>query len=192
VSIHRSVDDPARSRARDAVRKRGAPRTASYAPRPPQFRVPHTVLAKLLTLLVAFPPPVPGMPPLSPRPMGWLVIVLHLKLQHASFWAWVLLSERLEEASLDPDNMRKDAAVLLGYAVCSIARTGPSTIRIVFTALDSTDEVALEAPAGEGPLQPFPLKEIPGFIPSARFLGLLTSCRKCTRSDGLFPPAPPT
>jgi hypothetical protein len=101
--------------------------------------------------------------------------VLLPKLLRASFRAWVLLSERLEEARLCPDNMRKDTVGLLGYAVCSLARTGPYTVRIVVTALDGADEVALEAPAGEGPLQ-FPLEETPGLIPSALFLGLLTSC----------------
>ena len=39
--------------------------------------------------------------------------------------------------------------------------------------LNDAGEVALEAPAGEDLPQPFPLKDIPGFAPSARFLGLL-------------------
>lgn len=153
---------------------------------------PHMALAKLHALLAAFPPPsllAPGKPPLSPRAMGRLMIVLHPELLHAPFRAWALLSERLEEAGLgplaaplateDPDNAEtaaEDEAGLLGYTVRSIARTGQHTVRIVFTALSGADEVALEAPAGEGPLQPFPLEEAPDFVPSARFVGLLTGC----------------
>ncbi|KAH8990895.1 AAA domain-containing protein [Lactarius hatsudake] len=139
---------------------------------------PHTALAKLHALLAAFPPPsplAPGMPALSPRAMGRLMIALHPELLHAPFRAWAILSERLEEAGLcplaaplateDPDNTEsavEDAAGLLGYTVRSIARAGQHTVRIIFMALSGRDEVAIEAPAGEGPL--------------ARFVGLLTSC----------------
>ncbi|KAH8982346.1 AAA domain-containing protein [Lactarius hatsudake] len=139
---------------------------------------PHTALAKLHALLAAFPTPslpAPGMPALSPRAMGRLMIALHPELLHAPFLAWAILSERLEEAGLcplaaplateDPDNTEsavEDAAGLLGYTVRSIARAGQHTVRIIFMALSGRDEVAIEAPAGEGPL--------------ARFVGLLTSC----------------
>jgi len=81
----------------------------------------------------------------------------------------VLLNGQLEEAGLgplatslateNPDNVKDDAEGLLGYTVHPIARTSPHTIRIVFTALNGADEVTLEAPAGEGSLQPFPLEE---------------------------------
>ena len=104
---------------------------------------PHTALAKLLS---AFPPSFPGKTPLSLRAMGRLMIILLPKLLHASFWEWVLLSERFKEAVHGPlavplvrenlDDMRKDAPGLLGYAVRSIAHTDPYTVRIVFTALD--------------------------------------------------------
>ncbi|KAF8263236.1 AAA domain-containing protein [Lactarius quietus] len=168
---------------------------------------PHTALAKLHALLAAFPPPSPGKPPLSPRAMGRLMIVLHPELLHAPFRAWALLSERLEEAGLgslaaplateDPDDAEtaaEDAAGLLGYTVRSIERTGSHTVRIVFTALSGADEVALEAPSGEGPLQPFPLEETPEFVPSARFVGLLTSCLQAHVLGwdiSLVPPAQP-
>ncbi|KAH9046612.1 AAA domain-containing protein [Lactarius hengduanensis] len=168
---------------------------------------PHTALAKLHALLAAFPPPSPGKPVLSPRAMGRLMIVLHPELLHAPFRAWAILSERLEEAGLgplaaplateDPDNAEtaaEDAAGLLGYTVRSIARTGQHTVRIVFTALSGGDEVAIEAPAGEGPLQPFPLEETPDFVPSARFAGLLTSCLQAHALGwdiSLVPPAQP-
>jgi hypothetical protein len=48
--------------------------------------------------------------------------------------------------------------------------------------------VALEALAGEGPLQPFPLEETPCFIPSARIWGLLTSCSQAYALGWLVPP----
>ncbi|KAH8980661.1 AAA domain-containing protein [Lactarius akahatsu] len=171
---------------------------------------PHTALAKLHALLAAFPPPsplAPGKPALSPRAMGRLMIVLHPELLHAPFRAWALLSERLEEAGLgplaaplateDPDNAEtavEDAAGLLGYTVRSIARTGQHSVRIVFTALSGGNEVALEAPAGDGPLQPFPLEETPDFVPSPRFAGLLTSCLQAHALGwdiSLVPPAQP-
>lgn len=171
---------------------------------------PHTALAKLHALLAAFPSPsplTPGKPVLSPRAMGRLMIVLHPELLHAPFRAWALLSERLEEAGLsplaaplateDPDNaemVAEDAAGLLGYTVRSIARTGPHTARIVFTALSGADEVVLESPAGEGPLRPFPLEETPDFVPSARFVGLLASCLQAHALGwdiSLVPPAQP-
>ncbi|KAI9450095.1 AAA domain-containing protein [Lactarius psammicola] len=171
---------------------------------------PHTALAKLHALLAAFPPPsppAPGKPPLSPRAMGRLMIVLHPELLHASFRAWALLSEQLEEAGLGPlaaplatkdlDNAEtaaEDAAGLLGYTVRSITRTGRHTVRIVFAALSGADEIALEAPVGEGPLQAFPLEETPDFVPSARFKGLLTSCLQAHALGwdiSLVPPAQP-
>ncbi|KAH8984497.1 AAA domain-containing protein [Lactarius hatsudake] len=171
---------------------------------------PHTTLAKLHALLAAFPPPsplAPGKPALSPHAMGRLMIVLHPELLHAPFRAWALLSERLEETGLgplaaplateDPDNaetVAEDAAGLLGYTVRSIARTGQHTVRIVFTALSGGDEVTLEAPAGDGPLRPFPLEETPDFVPSARFVGLLTSCLQAHALGwdiSLIPPAQP-
>ncbi|KAH9164938.1 AAA domain-containing protein [Lactarius sanguifluus] len=171
---------------------------------------PHTALAKLHALLAAFPPPsplAPGKPALSPRAMGRLMIALHPELLHAPFRAWAILSERLEEAGLgplapplateDPDNVEtatEDAAGLLGYTVRSIARTDQHTVRIVFTALGGGNEVAIEAPAGEGPLQPFPLEETPDFVPSARFVGLLTSCLQAHALGwdiSLVPPAQP-
>ena len=125
------------------------------------------------------------------------MIILLPKLLHASFWEWVLLSERFKEAVHGPlavplvrenlDVMRRDAPGLLGYAVRSIAHTDPYTVHIVFPALDCADEVALEAPADEDPLQQFPLEEIPGLIPSARFLGLLTSCLEAHAFGWLVP-----
>lgn len=178
--------------------------------RPALLPFPHTTLAKLHALLAAFPPsspPAPGKPPLSPRAMGRLMIALHPELLHAPFRAWALFSDRLEEAGLgplaaplateDPDNAEtaaEDVVGLLGYTVRSIARTGQHTVRIVFTALGGADEVALEAPAGEGPLQPFPLEETPDFVPSARFVGLLTSCLQAHTLGwdiSLIPPAQP-
>ena len=139
--------------------------------------------------------------------MGRLMIVLHPELLHAPFRAWALLSERLEEAGLAPlaaplatedlddaETVAEDAAGLLRYTVRSIARTGPHTVSIVFTALNGGDEVVLEAPAGEGPLQPFPLEETPDFVPSARFVGLLTSCLQAHALGwdiSLVPPAQP-
>jgi hypothetical protein len=52
--------------------------------------------------------------------------------------------------------------------------------------LSGADEVALEAPACEGPL-PHP----PDFTPSAWFLGLLTSCFQSHALGWDIPPVPP-
>ncbi|KAI0296956.1 AAA domain-containing protein [Multifurca ochricompacta] len=171
---------------------------------------PQTALAKLHTLLTTFPPPSPiasGSRPLSPRAMGRLMIVLHPELLHAPFQAWALLSERLEEAGLgplaaplatedldDPGTAVEDATGLLGYTVRSIERTGKHSVRVVFTTLGDGKEVVLEVPAGEGSLRPFPLEETPDFVPSARFVGLLTNCLQAHALGwdiSLVPPAQP-
>ncbi|KAI9450933.1 hypothetical protein BJY52DRAFT_1354085 [Lactarius psammicola] len=108
--------------------------------------------------------------------------------------------ERLEEAGLGPlaaplatkglDNAETEAehaAGLLGYAVRSIARTVQHTVRIVFAALSGADEIALEAPAGEGPLQFFPFEKTPDFVPiSARtsFIRFITTaCMRRADND---------
>jgi hypothetical protein len=112
----------------------------------PQY--PQMALAKLYTLLAAFPPSspqTPEEPSLSPRAMGRLMIVLHPGLLHAPFQAWALLSERFEEVGLGPlaaplatedadaaGTVAEDAVGLLGYTVRSIARSGKHTARIVF------------------------------------------------------------
>jgi von Willebrand factor A domain-containing protein 8 len=174
----------------------------------PQF--PQTALAKLYMLLVAFPPPSPpaaGVPPLSPRAMGRLLMILHPELLHAPFRAWALLSERFEESGLGPlaaplatEDMDEagtaveDAAGLLGYAVRSITRSGKHTARVVFANLGVEDEVTLEVPAGDGPFRQFPPEESPDFVPSARFVGLLTSCLQAHALGwdiSLVPPAQP-
>ena len=176
---------------------------------------PQTALAKLRHLLAAFPPPSAppsGKPPLSPRAMGRLMMVLHPELLHAPFQAWALLSGRLEEAGLGPlaaplathhedlgDTKmadEEDATGLLSYTVQSIARTGKHTARVVFATLGGANEVevGLQVPAGEGSLRPFPLEETPGFVPSARFVGLLTSCLQAHALGwdiSLVPPAQP-
>ena len=174
----------------------------------PQF--PQTALAKLYTLLATFPPlspQTPEEPSLSPRAMGRLMIVLHPELLHAPFQAWALLSERLEEAGLGPlaaplatedtdaaGTVAEDAAGFLGYTVRSIARSGKHTARVVFATQGDVDEVTLEVPAGGGPFRHFPLEETPDFVPSARFVGLLTSCLQAHALGwdiSLIPPAQP-
>ncbi|KAH9160345.1 hypothetical protein EDB89DRAFT_2081954 [Lactarius sanguifluus] len=155
----------ATSCSRHSSRARRATLDGVTRPALPPF--PHTALAKLHALLAAFLPPspqAPGMPALSPRAMGRLMIVLHPELLHAPFRAWALLSERLEEAGLgplaaplateDPDNAEtaaEDAAGLLGH-------------------------------------------QTPDFVPSARFVGLLTSCLQAHALGwdiSLVPPAQP-
>jgi hypothetical protein len=133
------------------------------------------------------------------------MIALHPELLHAPFQAWALLSERLEEAGLGPlaaplapedmdaaGTVAEDAAGLLGYTVRSIARSGKHTARIVFATRGDTDDVTLEVPAGGGPFRQFPLEETPDFVPSARFVGLLTSCLQAHALGwdiSLIPPA---
>jgi len=175
----------------------------------PQF--PQTALAKLFALLAAFPPPTSpasGKPSsLSPRAMGRLMMVLHPELLHAPFQAWALLGEQLEGAGFGPlaaplathdtddaGMAAEDAAGLLGYTVRFIARTGKHTACVTFATLDGAGEVILEVPAGEGPLRPFPLEETPDFVPSARFVGLLTSCLQAHALGwdiSLIPPGQP-
>jgi hypothetical protein len=123
--------------------------------------------------------------------MGCFMTVLLPKLLRASFRAWVLLSERLEEARLCPDNMRKDTVGLLGYAVCSLARTGPYTVRIVVTALDGADEGALEAPRARAHCN-FRSKKSPASFRVPSFWACKQVVRKRTHSYGLFSPAPAT
>jgi len=116
-------------------------------------------------------------------------MVLHPELLYALFRAWALLSKRFEESGLGPltallatEDMDKagtaaeDTAGLLGYTVHPISRTGKHTARVVFANLGVVDEVTLDVPAEDGPFWQFPLEETPDFVPSARFVGLLTSC----------------
>ena len=70
----------------------------------------------------------------------------------------------------------EDTAGLLGYTVHSISRTGKYTACVVFANLGVTDEVTLDIPAGDRPFWQFPLEKTPDFFPSARFVGLLTTC----------------
>ena len=173
----------------------------------PQF--PQTALAKLYMLLAAFPPSpqTSGKPSLSPHAMGRLIVVLHPELLHAPFQAWALLSERLEEAGLGPlaaplttddtneaGAVAEDAVGLLGYTVRSIARSGKHMARVVFATLGDSHEVTLNVPAGGSPFQRFPLEETPDFVPSLRFMGLLTSCLQAHALGwdiSLVPPAQP-
>ncbi|KAI0265323.1 AAA domain-containing protein [Gloeopeniophorella convolvens] len=174
---------------------------------------PQTALAKLRALLRAFPPPARG---LAPRALGRLMIVLHPELLHAPFQAWALLSERVEEAGLGPlaaplateddddATAEEDAAGLLGYTVRAISRAGAHTARVVFAPLGgggggggggaAGSDAALDVPAGFAPLRAFPLAETPDFVPSARFVGLLTSCLQAHALGwdvSLVPPAQP-
>ena len=143
-------------------------------------------------LLAAFPPlspPASGVPSLSARAMGRLLIVLHPELLHALFRAWALLSERFKESGLGPlttplttegidkaGTAAEDTAGLLGYTVHSISRTGKHTACVVFANLGVADEVTLDIPAGDGPFWQFLLEETPDFLLSARFVGLLMTC----------------
>ena len=146
----RSVDDPAQLRARDSVPKRGTlyPRRHRAPRTPPIFAYSAS---KAPRAACGFPACITaGTGEASPfvSHNGWFMVVLHLELLHASFRAWALLRERLEEAGLgalavplvteDLDNVEtaaEDVAWLTGYTVRCITRTGPHTVRNVFTAL---------------------------------------------------------
>jgi len=83
-----------------------------------------------------------------------------------------LVMEDMDKAGMAAEDM----AGLLGYTVCSILCTGKHTPHVVFADLGVVDEMTLDVPAGDRPFWQFLLEETPDFVPSAQFVGLLTSC----------------
>ncbi|EPT01986.1 hypothetical protein FOMPIDRAFT_1119374 [Fomitopsis schrenkii] len=144
---------------------------------------PQTALAKLRALLTAFPPPAPAA--LSPVLLARLVLAIHPVLTHAPFVAWALLSRQLEEAGVGvlgspagsqgdtPED--KEGTGLLGYRLVKVERSGERSANLTFGSPSGT-QVTMDVPAGPLPFLAFPFPADPalGFLPTARFTGLLT------------------
>ena len=142
---------------------------------------PQTALAKLRALLTAFPAPA-----LSPVLLARLVIAIHPMLAHAQFVAWALLSKQLEEAGVgvlgSPAGSQEDASEdeegvgLLGYKLVRIERSGERTTNLTFASPSGTT-LSMDVPPRPPPHHPLPIPENPdlGFLPTPRFVGLLTS-----------------
>ncbi|KAI0752632.1 AAA domain-containing protein [Daedaleopsis nitida] len=111
---------------------------------------PQTALGKVTALLSMFPPP----DVLSPEQLARLVLSIHPALIHSPFVAWAMLSRQFEEAGLVDDR----------------------TASITFDS-PSGKEVMVRVPAGPQDYLAFPFAnpEFLGFVPSTRFMGLLTS-----------------
>ncbi|TFY67028.1 hypothetical protein EVJ58_g1884 [Rhodofomes roseus] len=138
---------------------------------------PQTALAKLRTLLATFP--VRDAAVLSPVLLARLVLTIHPALTHAPFVAWALLSRQLEEAGVGAlgspaESQDEEGTGLLGYTLLKIERAGERIARLTFTDPSGT-HVAVSVPAGPRPLIPYPLTDKLGFLPTPRFVGLLTS-----------------
>ncbi|KAI0372412.1 hypothetical protein BV20DRAFT_939833 [Pilatotrama ljubarskyi] len=138
---------------------------------------PQTSLAKAQALLSAFPPP----DRLSPEQLARLVLSLHPALIHSPFVAWAMLSHQFEDAglgSLGSPNLSgdEDDTGLLGYRLARIQKIDDHTARLSFDSPSGTS-IELTAPAGPHAYLPFPFTnpEMLGFVPSSRFMGLLTS-----------------
>ncbi|KAI9056427.1 hypothetical protein FKP32DRAFT_1599153 [Trametes sanguinea] len=138
---------------------------------------PQTSLSKAKALLAAFPPP----DTLSSEQLARLVLSLHPALIHSPFVAWAMLSHQFEDAglgALGSPNLSgiDDDSGLLGYRLANISKVDDRTASIVFES-PSGNRVELPAAAGPGSYLPFPFThpEMLGFVPSARFMGLLTS-----------------
>lgn len=138
---------------------------------------PQTSLSKAWALLLAFPP----QDSLSSEQLARLVLSLHPALVHSPFIAWAMLSHQFEDFGLGPlgsPNLsgNEDDVGLLGYRLVRIERVDDQSARLHFE-VPSGAGVEHVVCAGPQPyLQyPFANPEMLGFVPSARFLGLLTS-----------------
>ncbi|KAH9924969.1 AAA domain-containing protein [Epithele typhae] len=138
---------------------------------------PQTALAKATALLSLFPPP----PTTPPEQLARFVLCMHPALIHSPFIAWAMLSRQFEEAGLGElgsPNLTgiEDDVGLFGYRLARIDRVDDRTAHVTFASSFDT-QVDVDVPAG--PLEylayPFANPEFLGFVPSARFMGLLTA-----------------
>ncbi|CAL1709976.1 unnamed protein product [Somion occarium] len=137
---------------------------------------PQTALAKLRTLLAAFPPSSS-----SPASLARLTLTLNPALIHSPFVAWATLSKHMEDAGLgalgspsltgEGDNLG-----YMGYRIVRIERITSDKAHLYFETADGRKKVTLEAPAGPRHLLEFPFSDRShlDFFPTDRFLGLLT------------------
>ncbi|KAI0327509.1 hypothetical protein GY45DRAFT_1355662 [Cubamyces sp. BRFM 1775] len=138
---------------------------------------PQTSLAKAHALVSAFPPP----DRLSPDQLARLVLSLHPALIHSPFVAWAMLSRQFEEAGLGElgsPNLSgiEDDGGLLGYRLARIEKVDDHTANVSFDSPTGA-MVTFTVSAGPHPYLQFPFAhpEMLEFVPSARFMGLLTS-----------------
>jgi von Willebrand factor A domain-containing protein 8 len=104
---------------------------------------------------------------------------VHPGLLHAPFQAWALLSRQMEDMGVgelgSPASADTESEIgLLGYRVTRVEKDSLSTATVYFQRTDVSDAVVSKVPAGSRPFHPFPLEKSSGFLPSGRFLGLLT------------------
>ncbi|KAG6840024.1 hypothetical protein C0991_009490 [Blastosporella zonata] len=154
-----------------ASESRNALESVSRSSLPP---FPQTALAKLASLIAAFPPSAD----LTPGQLARLMLVIHPALVHASFQAWAMLGRQTAEAGLGelgtPSMLSPDEDIgLLGYRVSAIKRLDGVSAEVTF-AHTSSPSVTLKVPAGTKTLRPFPFEGDLEFYPTGRFLGLLT------------------
>ena len=140
---------------------------------------PQTALAKLRALLSLFPAP----SSLTPHELAKLMLALHPGLLHAPFVVWSMLSQQTEDAGLGPLGSPSldgegDNLGLLGYRLVSIERESERSVLVSFVNDDSSsDVITLTTLGGPKPLFAFPWRDPQalGFLPTSRFMGLLTS-----------------
>ncbi|TBU30306.1 AAA domain-containing protein [Dichomitus squalens] len=139
---------------------------------------PQTALAKVTALLSLFPPP----DTLSPEQLARFVLSIHPALIHSPFVAWAMLSRQFEAAGLGElgsPNLTgtEDDAGLLGYRLARIDRVDDHTARVQFDHPSLNNKVEVDVPAGPQEYLSFPFAnpEFLSFVPSTRFMGLLTS-----------------
>ncbi|KAG5728425.1 hypothetical protein E4T56_gene18957 [Termitomyces sp. T112] len=156
---------------------------------------PQTALAKLSSLIAAFPSPEAG---LTSNQLARLFLTIHPSLAHAPFQAWALLSRQTEEAGLGelgtPSMSQDEDIGLLGYRVFAIKRLDETSAEVTFAHSDAPP-VVLRVPAGKKSLRPFPLEGNLELHPTRRFLGLLTcflQAHALSWDISLIPPAIPS
>ncbi|OJT05693.1 von Willebrand factor A domain-containing protein 8 [Trametes pubescens] len=138
---------------------------------------PQTSLSKARALLSAFPP----QDKLSSEQLARLVLSLHPALIHSPFIAWAMLSHQFEDfglGALGSPNLsgNEDDVGLLGYRLVRIERVDDQSARLHFEAPSGASVEHIVCAGPQPYLQyPFSNPEMLGFVPSARFLGLLTS-----------------
>ncbi|KAM5545989.1 hypothetical protein V8D89_000115 [Ganoderma adspersum] len=139
---------------------------------------PQTALAKVTALLSLFPPP----ETLSPEHLARLVLSIHPALIHSPFIAWAMLSRQFEDAGLGElgsPNLTgiEDDAGLLGYRLFRIDRVDDRTARLHFDHPSGLKDVSVDVAAGPQEYLAFPFAnpDFLEFVPSARFVGLLTA-----------------
>ncbi|PIL28944.1 hypothetical protein GSI_08991 [Ganoderma sinense ZZ0214-1] len=139
---------------------------------------PQTALAKVTALLSVFSPP----EMLSSEHLARLVLSIHPALIHSPFIAWAMLSRQFEDAGLGElgsPNLTgiEDDAGLLGYRLARIDRVDARTARLHFDHSSGMKDVSVAVAAGPQEYLAFPFAnpDFLEFIPSARFVGLLTA-----------------